>query len=79
LQLVAQLRFMIDTYKFSTKILAASIRNSDHFEGAIIAGADCITVPVNVLEQLTSHSLTDKGMVQFLDDWNLLSVKKFPS
>jgi transaldolase len=76
--LVMQLRDMIDRYAFSTQLLAASIRNSNHFENVIIAGADIITVPVDLFEQSIVHPLTDAGMEQFLKDWKKLFVKRFP-
>src|SRR5579872_5998373 len=55
LELVLQLRYMMDQYKFKTQILAASIRDIDHFEGCIMAGADVVTLPVKVLEQAVEH------------------------
>jgi len=35
-------------------------------------GADIATMPFKVYEQLYKHSLTDKGIKQFLDDWSKL-------
>lgn len=78
LELIKQLRAMLDRYQFTTKLLAASIRNMSHFEGAVIEGADVATLPVKVLEQATSHVLTDQGMEKFLKDWQTLGIKQFP-
>lgn len=79
LRLVNQLVYMMDYYKCKTQVLAASIRDIGHFEGAVLAGAHVVTVPVDVFEQSLEHPLTDKGMTQFLSDWKKLSIKQFPS
>ena len=79
LQLVQQLVYMMDYYGFKTQVLAASIRDVAHFEGAVLAGAHVATVPVDVFEKSLEHSLTDKGMAQFLSDWKKLSVEQFPA
>jgi transaldolase len=77
-ELVNQLRFMLDLYGFGTELLAASIRDTSHFEEVIMAGADVATLPVAVFEQSVTHSLTDAGMAKFLADWKTLQIKKFP-
>jgi len=77
-ELVSQLRHMLDWYGFETQLLAASIRDTKHFEKIILAGADIATVPITVFEQSLHHQLTDKGMVQFADDWKKLNVSQFP-
>ena len=78
LELIMQLRHMLDQYQFPTKLLTASIRDVERFEGSIMAGADVATVPVAVLEQAVVHPLTDKGMAQFLKDWQSLHIERFP-
>jgi transaldolase len=52
-----------------TLVLAASIRHPLHIIDAAKAGADIATVPFKVLEQSTKHPLTDKGIENFLKDW----------
>lgn len=69
-ELLAQVRTLYDDHKVSTKLLAASIRNEDHFEQALLVGADIVTVPYPVLERLSKHSLTDLGLQRFLEDWS---------
>lgn len=76
--LIAHLRLMIDTYGYTTQILAASIRDTLQFDNALLAGADIVTLPPAILAAATSHELTEKGMQQFLADWQQLSIKKFP-
>jgi transaldolase len=77
-ELLQHLRHIIDWYDFETELLAASIRDVAHFEQAILAGADIVTVPVAVFEKSLEHQLTDKGMAQFLADWKKLNINKFP-
>jgi transaldolase len=78
IELIKQLRHMLDWYGFETQLLAASIRNTENFEKAIMAGADIATVPAALFEKLLTHPLTNAGMAQFLADWKKLNVTKFP-
>lgn len=73
-----ELRLMIDTYKFETQVLAASLRNVRHFHDAVLSGADVATLPLPVFEKSLMHPLTDKGMVKFDADWQKLGVRQFP-
>ncbi|MBI1789337.1 MAG: fructose-6-phosphate aldolase [Acidobacteria bacterium] len=57
-------------YGFKTQILAASLRHTLHVIEAARAGAHIGTMPFKVLDQLFNHPLTDKGLDQFLKDWN---------
>jgi len=52
-----------------TLVLAASIRHPLHIIDAAMAGAHIATVPFKVLELATKHPLTDKGIENFLKDW----------
>ena len=79
METIAQVREMIDQYGFfATQLLAASIRSVYHVHEALRAGADVSTIPLSVLEKMTQHPLTDKGMQLFLDDWKKLEIKRFP-
>jgi transaldolase len=69
LQLIQDLMTIFRNYDLSTQVLAASIRNSSHFHQAALLGADAITIPLNVLLDLTRHPLTDIGLAKFLADW----------
>lgn len=57
-------------FDFATEVLVASVRSPLHIEKAAIMGADIVTVPYKVMQQMTHHPLTDKGLKMFLDDWN---------
>ena len=78
IEVLFELRSMIDHYQYKTQILAASLRNVRHVHQALMAGADVATVPLEVLEKSTSHILTDKGMELFDRDWQQLGHPKFP-
>jgi transaldolase len=57
-------------YGFQTQVLAASLRSPTHVSEAALAGAHIATMPFKVLDMLFNHPLTDKGLEQFLKDWN---------
>ncbi len=56
-------------YGFTTQVLAASLRHPLHVVEAALAGAHVATIPFKVLEQMFKHPLTDRGLEQFLKDW----------
>ncbi len=68
-ELISQIRTIYDNYGFETKILAASIRHPKHMLECALIGADVATVPLKVIKQLMKHPLTDKGLEQFLADY----------
>jgi transaldolase len=68
-ELISQIRTIYDNYGFETKILAASIRHPKHMLECALIGADVATVPLKVIKQLMQHPLTDKGLEQFLADY----------
>jgi transaldolase len=78
IELIHNLRHILDWYGFETELLAASIRDTKHFERVMMAGADIATVPALVFEKSLTHELTDAGMQQFLTDWQKLNVSTFP-
>ncbi len=58
-----------DQYDFETQVLVASVRHPIHVLEAALMGADVVTVPFAVLQQLAHHPLTDIGLERFLKDW----------
>jgi transaldolase len=76
--LIADIRLVYDNYGYETEILAASIRHPMHLLESARLGADVATMPLNVIEQLLKHPLTDIGLEKFLADWDKLqeSLKK---
>ena len=68
MDLIAEIRHLFNNYAFDTKILAASIRHTDHVKQAALLGADVGTFPYKVLEALYGHPLTKIGLEKFLED-----------
>ena len=75
MQLIHQIRQTYDNYGYDTEILVASIRHPMHVVESMLIGADCATIPPNVLWQLAKHPLTDRGLEGFLSDWNKLGAE----
>lgn len=73
--MVSQIIQIFENYDFQTEVLVASVRSPNHILIAADMGADIITSPYKVLQQLTHHPLTDKGLKMFLDDWNKAQKK----
>lgn len=74
MQLAQDILQIFENYEFTTEVLVASVRHPVHVLQAAKMGADVVTVPLKVIQQLTKHPLTDLGLKAFLDDWN--KVKK---
>lgn len=72
MQLIEDVVTIYENYGFETEVLAASIRHPMHVLQAARVGADVATMPVDVIEKLLHHPLTDRGLQRFLDDWNNL-------
>lgn len=68
MQLISQMSQIYSNYGFETKILVASVRHPVHVLDAALIGADIVTIPYKVMQQLAQHPLTDKGISQFLKD-----------
>jgi transaldolase len=56
-------------YDFASEVLVASIRGPLHIQHAALMGADIATIPYKVMQQMTGHPLTTKGIDMFLADW----------
>ncbi|MGH2376679.1 MAG: fructose-6-phosphate aldolase [bacterium] len=68
MQVVRDICAAFRNYSFETKVLAASLRHPIHIVEAALAGADIVTMPFKVMEQLFKHPLTDVGLERFLAD-----------
>ena len=74
METISQIVQIFRNYSIQTEIIVASVRNPLHVLDAALMGADIATIPFKVIEQLTKHPLTDKGIENFLKDWE--KVKK---
>ena len=70
MELISQITQIYDNYDFTTEVLVASVRSPLHIQQAASLGADIATIPYKVMQQMTHHPLTDKGIKLFMDDWN---------
>lgn len=69
MQLIEDIRQIYGEYGYTTEILAASIRHTEHVLVAAKMGADVVTIPFKVFTSLIKHPLTDSGLARFLKDW----------
>lgn len=75
LSLIEEIVDIFNVNAIETEIIVASVRNSIHVAQAARMGADIATVPYKVITQMTKHPLTDKGIENFLKDWEGASLK----
>src|SRR5690625_4021322 len=68
--LITTIAEIFDKHHIKTEIIAASIRHPLHVIEAALNGAHIATIPYDVLSSLINHPLTDKGIEQFIPDWN---------
>ena len=69
MQIVREIVDMFDNADYPTEVLVASVRSPIHVIEAARMGADIVTVPPAVIDQLFKHPLTDVGLERFLKDW----------
>jgi transaldolase len=69
MHLIEKIVTIYENYDFSTEVLVASVRSTQHVITAALMGAHVCTIPFKVLAQLIKHPLTDTGLEKFLADW----------
>ncbi len=69
MELIRTIRAVYDNYNFKTKVLAASVRHTNHLLHCALAGADVATCPLKVIQDCLKHPLTDQGIEKFLADY----------
>ena len=74
--LIKEIVGIFSNYDFKTEVLVASVRHPMHVIQAGLLGADVCTLPAKVFEQMLKHPLTDRGVEQFLKDWEKVPVIK---
>jgi transaldolase len=68
MELIQQIHTIYQNYDFDTEILVASIRHNMHLLDSALIGADIVTVPFKVMQNMSQHPLTDKGIEKFMKD-----------
>lgn len=64
-ELVGKIVQMYRYYGYTTEVLAASIRSTQHIIDCMSVGADVITAPLSAIKGLIKHPLTDSGLAIF--------------
>jgi transaldolase len=64
-KLVAEMAAVLKAYGRDVEILAASIKSADEATQAMLAGANHLTLPMDVLLSLGNHSLSDAAIEEF--------------
>ncbi len=75
MSLIADIVQMYQNYDFRSEVLVASVRSPMHIQQAALLGADIATIPFKVMQQMTGHPLTTKGIEMFLSDWKKTQSK----
>lgn len=68
LDLVEQIVNIFDNYNFRTEVLAASVRNKTQFREVAKVGADVITIPFFLFEEILQHPRTEIGLKTFCEN-----------
>src|SRR5260370_9782307 len=72
MDLIRSITQIYKNYGYKTQVLAASLRGPTHVIDSALAGAHIGTMPFKGMAMLFNHPLTDKGLEQFLKDYNKL-------
>ncbi len=67
-RLIFEIATVFANYQITTEILAASFRNQVQLTECLLAGADILTVPAQILSTVADHPLSDEGMKAFVED-----------
>ncbi len=73
MSIINEIKTIYTNYDMKTEILVASIRNPIHVLRAALMGADCVTIPYEVIKKLALHPKTDEGLSKFMADWKKVS------
>jgi transaldolase len=70
LELIREIMDMYDNFPgLETEVIVASLRTPNHVIECALIGADGVTIPYKLIEQLGQHPMTDLGIKKFMDDW----------
>ena len=74
LEVVRSISELYRIHGIRTQVLSASIRSVQRAIRSWYNGANVVTMPPKILEQMYDHILTDKGMEIFEKDWSNVNV-----
>ena len=75
IELLSEMRTMLDNYGYESEILAASLRSVMHLHDAALMGSDVATIPPSLLDKVFKHPMTLQGIEKFDADWQSLGKK----
>ena len=73
IRLIREIAAIFANFDIHTEVLAASVRNPAQLTEVLLAGADILTVPANVLSTVADHPLSNEGMLSFDTDAKVFS------
>jgi transaldolase len=77
LELIRQIKEIYKNYPdIKTQIIVASVRHPMHVIESGMLGAEIVTIPPNIIDQMAKHPLTERGIAQFLEDAKKIGIKK---
>lgn len=74
MEVVRDIAQIFKVHNIKTLQIAASMRHPMHIIAAAKAGADVITLPFRIIDQMIKHPLTDIGITRFLEDWKKAKI-----
>ena len=69
MKLVEAIMTIYRNYGIETEVIVASVRSPVHVLESALIGAHISTIPLKVMLQLADHPLTERGVNQFMADW----------
>jgi transaldolase len=79
LEVLSELRGVLDAQSVECDLMAAHPRNAAQFGACALAGADASAVDVATLRSLILHPLTDRGIDQYLSELSKRPKVRVPS
>lgn len=67
---VEKIKTLFEKHEIDAEILAASFKNIQQIQETLLAGAENVTVTLELLEKLIYCPSTDLSVDQFIQDWN---------
>jgi transaldolase len=74
LSLVKSIKNTFNIQGAKTQVIAASIRTPQSVAQLFAEGCDIVTMPVNILEAMLKHPLTESGLRKFEEDWKKVPI-----
>lgn len=69
--LIEQAVKMVENHEYPARVMVSSVRHPEHVRQAVLAGAQAVTVPWQVMKVLPENELTGRGIRNFTIDTQL--------